>query len=185
MCELGRLLNQDARSLSPRARSPRLRRGGGGGPGSRLWQPRPFRRHRGSAVHPSGRTREPHAGCLRLRLRPPCPRWQPGTQTHRLRAAPRREGDGWEAACPASGQLCPAGRWAAGGRGGGPSAIAGEQSLPKGSSWLGAPVQLALESGTQTSSGALARVFPCVDGGVRSRAPPEPRRLHPSCQTAV
>lgn len=149
---MGRRLNQDAGLIFPRA------------------PPAP-RRHRvaegaaraadagssGRAVHPSGRTREPHPGCLRLRLRPPRSRRQPGTRTRPLRAAPRREGDGAEAACPARGQLCPAGPWAARGRGGSPSATAGEQSLPKGSSWLQAPGQLALESGTQTSPGALPR----------------------------
>lgn len=149
---MGRRLNQDAGLIFPRA------------------PPAP-RRHRvaegaaraadagssGRAVHPSGRTREPHPGCLRLRLRPPRSRRQLGTRTRPLRAAPRREGDGAEAACPARGQLCPAGPWAARGRGGSPSATAGEQSLPKGSSWLQAPGQLALESGTQISPGALPR----------------------------
>lgn len=63
-------------------------------------------------MHPSGQTREPHAGFLRLRLCPPGSRLQSGTQTHQLRGTPQEATDGSEAACPAKGSTVPC--WALG-----------------------------------------------------------------------
>lgn len=186
MCELGRLLNQDARSLSPRARSPRLRPPWRWGrPGQQTLAaaalPSPPRERSASQWTNSGTARwlppPPPTSSL-----PPVAAWDPNAPAARSPpAGGRRLGGG----LPRKWTAVPC--WALGRR--------GQRWRPerhRRRAKFAERVFLARSPGpagpgvwdVDKLRGARAGVS-MRGWGVRSRAPPEPRRLHPSCQPAV